>query len=183
MNALSPFVWLVLGVLAYVTLWSVVERLLFCLTHRPADPAALAAQLSAWRRAGKLTPVPEERLGWFGRACAAFGIEPAVVLDQAHAERAAARRWSTYLPMAANLAVSAGLLGSVLALNQAGRGMNVGSALGFGMHATIAGVGIGLVAGFTYMLSRGRTKLLAEQAADVAAVVEDLLARPQRRTS
>lgn len=181
MNALSPFVWLVLVGLAYVTLWSAVERLLYCWSHRPADRAALAAQLGLWMRAGAASPTDDERLGWLGRLFAHSLVYPVRVLERAHAERDAARRWSTFLPMAANLAVSAGLLGSVLALNQAGRGANVGSALGFGMHATITGVSVGLVAGFTYMLTRSRTKLLAEQAEDVIAVVEELLATEQRR--
>lgn len=168
---------LVLFVLGYVTLWCALERLLYCVAHSPADPAALAAQLGAWLSAGELSPVADERLGWLARACSGDEIDPLAVLERAYAERAAALRWSTFLPLATNLAVSAGLLGSVLALNQAAARTNVTGALGFGMTATIAGVSIGIVAGFTYLLTRGRTRRLAEQADDVAAVIEEILAR------
>jgi hypothetical protein len=43
------------------------------------------------------------------------------------------------------------------------------------MHATITGVSIGIVAGLTFLLTKARTQLLAEQADRVAEVIEDLL--------
>ena len=46
------------------------------------------------------------------------------------------------------------------------------------MTTTAAGVGIGLLAGFTHLITRSRTRLLVEQAEEIANTAHALLRNP-----
>ena len=176
MNTAYAIVCIALALLAYATFVIAAERAVYSALNRPAEPTRLALTLVRWSRCGATdsTDAPDG-LGWLGRLCSTMTPEPATLLRKSLEARAAAARWQMFLPMAANLAVSAGLLGTVLGMQHAGRGGSAASAVGMGMTTTAAGVGIGLLAGFTHLMTRSRTRLLIEQAEDIADAADALL--------
>jgi hypothetical protein len=169
--------------LAYVTCWAVLERLQFFAGRRAARQVDLAWVAINWERTGKLSGVANRYLGWLQSPLVQCGKRVEDLLAYCHEERNQILRWQTYLPLAANMAVSLGLLGSVLALGRTAQSRDAAGIIGQGMHATIAGVAVAIVACLLYLVIRKRAQLLADQVNRVIGALEIALAHQQRASA
>lgn len=163
-------IFLVLFALTWFSLHAVVERSLYHLGRRAADPTVLEHWLRRCRRHGTATLWTTDRdLHWLAGLLARARGDVDVLTWLCHSELALSLRSRNFLRMMMGLAGLLGLLGTVAALSHAAATADRYAVLSVGLTATKWGL---LLAAFVTPFS----ELLGARAARIADQIDSVLA-------
>jgi biopolymer transport protein ExbB/TolQ len=168
---LEAFIWIILFALGYVGLSAVLERLLFHISRRPADETSLRNVLRRWRMEKCLSNANSVGLGWLRRCDAG---DSAKLLELCLRERLQMMRFTSLLPMIADVATATGLLATVVALYQTASAAEHTTVIALGMQATVAGLVIAIPIKVFLGFFADRTNRLLSQADVVIETLESL---------
>lgn len=168
MNVLSIIIYSFLSVLALLTIFFIVRRVLFLDAFKMADPQSVvefcssveAGSISEWRlSSGWMTGlVGIKSLGNLHAAAMSFRVQCA--------------RFHELLPIVSNTATSLGLIGTVASLATLDQGVDPMLMISLGIKTTLFGLLIATPAIVFFGATDSQVKLLLDQADQVIAVLE-----------
>jgi biopolymer transport protein ExbB/TolQ len=165
---------MLLVALAWLMAWAVVDRSLFHAYCRKADPYTLERRLSRWRAEKCLPKEETSELGWLCPLVQASAGKRDALLLMCHQAETQMRCWRYFLPTAADVAISLGLLATVLGISLAAGTGNPRAMIGVGLHSTVWGLVIAIPGFVVNALLGSRGDYLADQAMQVVVVLNQL---------